>query len=121
VSSWRLAAVIAVIAAVLGALQISSEASNAVTFGRDQHLAQLNAAVVKLTQNLEDERDLSTAYAAHGGAGPVPASAGPDGSPGAVADDPHHGVQGAGGGPARRPVLPRTPAIRPTAVHHRRP
>jgi hypothetical protein len=72
VSSWRLAAVIAVIAAVLGALQISSEASNAVTFGRDQHLAQLNAAVVKLTQNLEDERDLSAAYAAHEGDGPVP-------------------------------------------------
>jgi hypothetical protein len=74
-SSWRLAAVlavIAVIAAVLGALQISSDVGNAVTFGRDQHLAQLSAAVVTLTQNLEDERDLSAAYAARGEAGPVP-------------------------------------------------
>jgi len=43
-----------------------------VTFGRDQHLAQLNAAVVRLTQNLEDERDLSAGYVAHGKAGPVP-------------------------------------------------
>jgi hypothetical protein len=74
-SRWRLAAVIAVptvIAAVLGALLISSDASNDVTSGRDQHLAQLNAAVVKLTQNLEDERDLSAAYVAHGEAGPIP-------------------------------------------------
>ena len=72
---WRLATVIgvlAVIAAVFGGQQISSDASNAVTFGRDQRLAQLNAAVVKLTQNLEDERDLSAGYVAHRGAGPVP-------------------------------------------------
>jgi hypothetical protein len=72
---WRLAAVIAVptaVAAVLGALQISSDASNYVMSGRDQHLAQLNAAVVTLTQNLEDERDLSAAYVARGEAGPVP-------------------------------------------------
>ena len=75
VSSWRLAAVIAVIAviaAVLGAVQISSDVGNAVTSGRDQHLAQLNAAVVTLTQNLEDERDLSAGYLARGAAGPVP-------------------------------------------------
>jgi hypothetical protein len=74
-SGWRLATVIgvlAVIAAVFGGQQISSDASNAVTFGRDQRLAQLNAAVVKLTQNLEDERDLSAGYVAHRGAGPVP-------------------------------------------------
>ena len=74
-SSWRLAVVIAiptVIAAAFGALQISSDASNDVTFGRDQHLAQLNAAVVKLAQNLEDERDLSAAYVARREAGPVP-------------------------------------------------
>ena len=72
---WRLAAVIAiptVIAAVLGALQISSDASSYLTSGRDQHLAQLDAAVVTLTQNLEDERDLSAAYVARGEAGPVP-------------------------------------------------
>jgi hypothetical protein len=75
--SWRLAAVTAVIAvtaAVLGALQISSAASSDVTAGRDQHLARLNAAVVKLTQNLEDERDLTAAYVARGEAGPVPAT-----------------------------------------------
>ena len=73
---WRLAAVIAVpaaIAAVLGALQISSDVSNAVASGRDQHLARLDAAVVTLTQDLEDERDLSAAYVAReqAGAGPV--------------------------------------------------
>ena len=46
---WRLAAVIAVpavIAAVLGALQISSDVSNYAASGRDQHLARLDAAVV---------------------------------------------------------------------------
>jgi hypothetical protein len=64
VSGWRLIAVIALIAAVLGALQISRDVGNDVTFGRDQHLAQLNAAVVKLSQALEDERDLSAGYAA---------------------------------------------------------
>jgi nitrate/nitrite sensing protein/HAAS domain-containing protein len=69
---WRLAvviAVIAVIAAVFGALQIRGDASNDVTSGRDQHLAQLDAAVVKLTQALEDERDLSAGYAADRAAG----------------------------------------------------
>ena len=74
-SGWRLAAVTAVIAvtaAVLGAPHISSAVSSDVTAGRDQHLARLNAAVVKLTQNLEDERDLTAAYAARGEAGPVP-------------------------------------------------
>ena len=74
-SGWRLATVIAVpmvIAAVLGGQQISSDARTAVTFGRDQHLAQLNAAVVRLTQNLEDERDLSAGDVARGKAGPVP-------------------------------------------------
>jgi hypothetical protein len=74
-SSWRLAAVIAVstvTAAMFCALQISSDAGNEVNYGRDQHLAQLNAAVVRLTQDLEDERDLSAAYAARRPAGPVP-------------------------------------------------
>jgi Nitrate and nitrite sensing len=72
---WRLAAVIAVptvIAAALGALQISSDVSNEVTSGRVQHLAVLDAAVVTLTQDLEDERDLSAGYAARRQAGPVP-------------------------------------------------
>jgi hypothetical protein len=74
-SGWRLATIIAVpavIAALFGGQQISTDASNAATFGRDQHLAQLNAAVVRLTQNLEDERDLSAGYLARGAAGPVP-------------------------------------------------
>jgi hypothetical protein len=72
---WRLAVVIAVpvvTAAALGALRISSDAGNAVASGRDQHLVQLNGAVVKLTQDLEDERDLSAAYAARRQVGPVP-------------------------------------------------
>ena len=72
---WRLAAVIAiplVTAAVLGALQVSSVASRYAASGRDQHLARLGAAVVTLTRDMEDERDLSGAYAARGQAGPVP-------------------------------------------------
>jgi len=64
---WRLAAVIALptlIAAALGALLIYGDASTWVASGRIQHLAELNASVVKLTQALEDERDLSAGYAA---------------------------------------------------------
>jgi signal transduction histidine kinase len=64
---WRLAAVIAVptlIASALGAFLIYGDASNWIASGRIQHLAQLNASVVKLTQALEDERDLSAGYAA---------------------------------------------------------
>lgn len=72
---WRLTAVIAIpiVAAVaLCALQISSDASNDVASGRDQHLAQVSAAVVGLAQDLENERDLSAAYAARRHTGPVP-------------------------------------------------
>ncbi len=64
---WRLAAVIAIptiAAAVLGALQISADASNYNAFGRVQTLVSLNAAVVTLTQNLEDERDWTAGYVA---------------------------------------------------------
>jgi signal transduction histidine kinase len=64
---WRLTAVIAVptlIAAALGAFLIYGDANTWVAAGRTQHLAQLNASVVKLTQALEDERDLSAGYAA---------------------------------------------------------
>jgi hypothetical protein len=64
---WRLAAIIAVpavIAAVLGALQISGDVSSYAASGRVQHLARLDAAVINLTQKLDDERDLSAAYAA---------------------------------------------------------
>ncbi len=65
---WRLALVIAVptlIASVLGALLIYGDANTWVASGRIQHLAQLNASVVKLSQALEDERDLSAGYAAN--------------------------------------------------------
>jgi hypothetical protein len=71
---WRLAAIIAVpavIAAVLGALQISGDVSSYAASGRVQHLARLDAAVVTLTQKLEDERDLSAAYAAREDNGPL--------------------------------------------------
>jgi hypothetical protein len=66
---WRLAAIIAVptvVAAVLGALQIRGDVSSYAASGRVQHLARLDAAVINLTQKLEDERDLSAAYAARG-------------------------------------------------------
>jgi signal transduction histidine kinase len=69
---WRLAAVIAVptlTAAVLGSLQIYSDVSNWTAAGRVQHLAQLNTAVVGLSQALENERDLSAGYAADRAAG----------------------------------------------------
>jgi hypothetical protein len=59
---------------VLGALQISSVASRYVASGRDQHLARLGAAVVTLTRDMEDERDLSGYYVARGPAGPVPSA-----------------------------------------------
>ena len=65
---WRLAALIAVpllTAAVLGALTINSNVSNWQATGRAQHLAQLNSAVVKYIQALEDERDYSVASTAN--------------------------------------------------------
>jgi len=64
---WRLVAIIAVptlTAAALGSLQIYGDVSNWNAAGRVQHLAQLNSAVVALSQALEDERDLSAGYAA---------------------------------------------------------
>jgi hypothetical protein len=64
---WRLVAIIAVptlTAAALGSLQIYGDVSNWNASGRVQHLAQLNSAVVSLSQALEDERDLSAGYAA---------------------------------------------------------
>ncbi len=67
---WRLAALIAVpllTAAVLGALTINGDVSNWQTTGRVQHLAQLNSAVVKYIQALEDERDYSVASTANRG------------------------------------------------------
>ncbi len=67
---WRLGALIAVpllTAAVLGALTISGDVSNWQTTGRVQHLAQLNSAVVKYIQAVEDERDYSVASTANRG------------------------------------------------------
>ena len=64
---WRLAAVIAVptlTAAVLGALTINGDVNNWQATGRVQHLAQLNADTVKFSQALEDELNVSAAYAA---------------------------------------------------------
>src|SRR5580704_1813389 len=68
---WRLAALIAVpllAAAVLGALTINVDVNNWQANGRVQHLAQLNSAVVKYIQALEDERDYSVAATANRGA-----------------------------------------------------
>jgi signal transduction histidine kinase len=68
---WRLAALIAVpllTAAVLGAVTIHGDVSNWQATGRVQHLAQLNSAVVKYIQALEDERDYSVASTANRGA-----------------------------------------------------
>ena len=65
---WRLAALIAVpllTAAVLGGLTIHGDVSNWQATGRAQHLAQLNTAVVKYVQALEDERDYSVASTAN--------------------------------------------------------
>ncbi len=65
---WRLAALIAVpllTAAVLGALAINGNVSNWQWTGRVQHLAQLNSAVVKYTQAVENERDYSVASTAN--------------------------------------------------------
>src|SRR5216684_3511737 len=64
---WRLAAVIAVptlTAAVLGALTINGDVNNWQATGRVQHLAQLNADTAKLSQALEDELNVSAAFAA---------------------------------------------------------
>ena len=65
---WRLAALIAVplvTAVVLGALTIYGDVSNWQTTGRVQHLAQLNSAVVRYIQAVEDERDYSVASTAN--------------------------------------------------------
>ena len=65
---WRLALLIAVpllTAVVLGALTIAGDVSNWQAAGRVQHLAQLNSAVVKYIQAVEDERDYSVASTAN--------------------------------------------------------
>jgi hypothetical protein len=52
-------------AAVLGGLTINADVMNWQTNGRVQHLAQLNGAVVKYIQAVEDERDYSVASTAN--------------------------------------------------------
>jgi signal transduction histidine kinase len=64
---WRLALLIAVplvTAAVLGAVTIDGSVSNWQTTGRVQQLTQLNSAVVKYIQAVEDERDYTVASTA---------------------------------------------------------
>jgi signal transduction histidine kinase/predicted MFS family arabinose efflux permease len=72
---WRLAAVIAVpaaVAVVFGGVTIDGDLAAASLAGRVQRLAQLTASVVQLTQALEDEQDLSAGYAAdRAAAGPL--------------------------------------------------
>jgi signal transduction histidine kinase len=53
----------AVTAAFLGGLTIDRDTSGWLASGRVQHLAQLNVSVVRLSQALENERDLSAGYA----------------------------------------------------------
>ena len=63
---WRLIAMVvvpAVTAAFLGGLTIDRDASGWLANGRVQNLAQLNVSVVRLSQALETERDLSAGYA----------------------------------------------------------
>src|SRR5579859_4662181 len=65
---WRLAALIAVpllSALVLGTVAIYGDVSKWQTTSRVQHLAQLNSAVVKYIQTVEDERDYSVASTAN--------------------------------------------------------
>jgi hypothetical protein len=63
----RLMAVIAIptlTAAVLAVTAINADANNRQAAGRVQHLAQLNADTVRLSRALEDEMNMSAAYAA---------------------------------------------------------
>src|ERR1700760_3235910 len=71
---WRILALIVVptlAAVILGGLRISSGVNSALADKRTQQLAQLNADVVSLTQNMEDERDLTAGYISRGRPGGV--------------------------------------------------
>jgi signal transduction histidine kinase len=66
---WRLLALIVVptiAAVILGGLRISSAASSAVSFKRVEQLAVLNSDVIRLAQNMEDERDLTAGFISAG-------------------------------------------------------
>ena len=65
---WRLVAMVvvpAVTAGILGGITIDRDASDWLSTGRVQNLAQLDTSVVRLAQALENERDLSLGYAAN--------------------------------------------------------
>jgi signal transduction histidine kinase len=64
---WRLVAIIVVptiAALVLGVIEVGSAVNNYDTFQREKTLATLNAAVVQLAANLENERDQMAGYIA---------------------------------------------------------
>jgi signal transduction histidine kinase len=66
---WRILALILVptlAAVILGGLRISSAASSALADKRTEQLAVLNSDVVRLAQNMEDERDLTAGFIAAG-------------------------------------------------------
>jgi signal transduction histidine kinase len=72
-SNWRvrrrlvaLIAVPTIAAGILGGLRISSAVGSAVAFKRVQQLAVLNSDVIRLAQNMEDERDLTAGFIAAG-------------------------------------------------------
>ena len=70
---WRLVAMVvipALTAAFLGGLTIDRDASGWLANGRVHNLAQLNVSVVRLSQALENERDLSAGYAVNNTAVP---------------------------------------------------
>ena len=66
---WRLLALIifpTIAAVILGGLRISSGASSAVAFKRTENLAVLNSDIIRLAQNMEDERDFTAGWIAAG-------------------------------------------------------
>ncbi|HYZ56544.1 MAG TPA: nitrate- and nitrite sensing domain-containing protein [Streptosporangiaceae bacterium] len=72
-SNWRvrrrliaLIAVPTIAAGILGGLRISSALGSAIAFKRVQQLAVLNSDVIRLAQNMEDERDLTAGFIAAG-------------------------------------------------------
>ena len=66
---WRVLALIifpTLAAVILGGLRISSGASSAVAFKRTANLAVLNSDIIRLAQNMEDERDFTAGWIAAG-------------------------------------------------------
>ena len=64
---WRILALIVVptlAAVILGGLRIGSAASSALADQRTENVALLNADVVRLAQNMEDERDITAGWIA---------------------------------------------------------